>query len=293
MTFDGYEDGTMMEQNWKIKFENGRWLPAISLVLVALLVAPAWSQTAPGGTLTDFQPVTYRFEVAGRPLADAEVYQSRSTGSMLILATELEAPVLIRLREGRVETVNMMKVDKKPDGSVTLLQNPTLAPLGSYRLTSDRAGVGFDLNGQEAVLREKPHLLGNQKLESMQAYSLEYVRGAAAYTPSNPVVAKLREQPEDVKVLVFFGSWCSACKQMVPRIMKVDEQLDGSKIQIDYYGLPQGSGFSADTKASALGISSVPTGVVFLGGKEIGRISGNGWKIPELAINNVLVKAQS
>lgn len=283
----------MIEQNLKINLEKGRRLAATSLVMAGLLLAPAWSQTAPGGTLTDFQPVTYRFEVAGRPLADAEVYQSRSTGSMLILASDLEAPVLIRLREGRVETVNMMKVDKKPDGSVTLLQDPTLASLGSYRLTSDRTGVGFDLNGQEAVLREKPHLLGNQKLESMQAYSLEYVRGAAAYTPSNPVVTKLREQTDDVKVLVFFGSWCAACKQMVPRIMKIDEQLDGSKVQFDYYGLPQGRAFSADTKASSMGISSVPTGVVFLDGKEVGRISGNGWKIPELAINNVLVKAQS
>lgn len=283
----------MSKQNWRIKPNNCGRLAAISLALVGLLATPVWSQTVPGGALTDFQPVTYRFEVAGRPLADAEIYQSRSTGSMLILAAELEAPVLIKLREGRVETVNLMKVDKKSDGSVTLLQNPTLAQLGSYRLTSDRTGVGFDLFGQEAVLKEKPHLLGNQTLEGMQAYSLEYVRGAEAYTPSNPVVAKLREQPEDVQVLVFFGSWCSACKQMVPRIMKVDEQLDGSKVKIDYYGLPQGQAFAADTRASSLGIKSVPTGVVFLDGKEVGRISGNGWKIPELAINNVLVKAQS
>jgi thiol-disulfide isomerase/thioredoxin len=292
MTIDGYEDGTMSEQNWRITFEKAGRLAAVSLALVGLLVAPAWGQVAPGGALTDFQPVTYRFEVGGRPLADAEVYQSRSTGSMLILASDLEAPVLIKLREGRVETVNLMKVDKKPDGSVTLLQNPTLAPLGSYRLTSDRTGVGFDLNGEEAVLREKPHLLGNQKLESMQAYSLEYVRGAEAYAPSSPVLTKLRSQTEDVQVLVFFGSWCAACKQMVPRIMKVDEQLDGSKIRINYYGLPQGDAFKADPTASSMGISSVPTGVVFLSGKEIGRISGNGWKIPELAINNVLVKAQ-
>ena len=283
----------MSEQNWQISLENAGRLAAVSLTLVGLMVSPAWGQAATTGALTDFQPVTYRFEVAGRPLADAEVYQSRSTGSMLIVAAELEAPVLIKLREGRVETVNMMKIDKKPDGSVTLLPNPTLAPLGSYRLTSDRTGVGFDLNGQEAVLKEKPHLLGNQKLEGMQAYSSEYVRGAAAYTPSSPVVAKLREQTNDVQVLVFFGSWCAACKQMVPRIMKVDEQLDGSKVEIDYYGLPQGQAFTRDTRASSMGIKSVPTGVVFLDGKEVGRISGNGWKIPELAINNVLVKAQS
>lgn len=282
----------MNEQMQKASLERRcRWA-ALLLVLASLLAAPAWSQADPGGALADFQPVTYRFEVGDRPIEDAEIYQSRSTGSMLILSAELEAPVLIRLREGRVETVNLMKVDKRPDGSVALLQNPTLSPLGSYRLTSDRTGVGFDLNGQQAVLMEKPHLLGDQSLEAMKSYSLEYVRAAEAYTPSNPVLDKLRTQEEQVQVVVFFGSWCSACKEMVPRIMKVDEQLDGSKVEVDYYGLPQGRAFAADTKASALGIKAVPTGVVFLNGREIGRINGNSWKIPELAINNLLLKAQ-
>jgi hypothetical protein len=33
--------------------------------------------------------------------------------------------------------------------------------------------------------------------------------------------------------------------------------------------------------------------VVFIDGKEAGRISGNGWRVPELSINNLLINGQS
>jgi thiol-disulfide isomerase/thioredoxin len=71
--------------------------------------------------------------------------------------------------------------------------------------------------------------------------------------------------------------------------MNVAEQLKGSKINIDFYGLPHD--IHEDAQAESMGISGVPTGVVFVDGKEVDRISGNGWKIPELAINNALSKA--
>ena len=75
------------------------------------------------------------------------------------------------------------------------------------------------------------------------------------------------------------------------RIMAVADRLEGSKITFDFYGLPPG--ISGDPEAGRMGIQAVPTGVVFIDGKEAGRISGNGWRVPELAINNLLVNGQS
>jgi hypothetical protein len=291
----------MSEQNCRINPNNGDRLLAIVLALVGLLAAPAWSQTAPGGALTDFQPVTYRFEVGGKPLADAEVYQSQSTGSMLILAGALEAPVLIKLREGRVEAVNLMKVDKKSDGSVTLLQNPTLAQLGSYRLTSDRTGVGFDLNGQEAVLREKPHLLGNQNLEGMQAYSLEYVRGADAYTPSNPVVAKLREQSV-VRSLQADGATHHEGRRAARRVEGQDRLLrsaPGASLHPGHEGLLDGHKVGTHGRRLSRWQRGRPNQRQRLEDsrarhqQRLGQSPELGPTPPELAINNVLVKAQS
>jgi hypothetical protein len=34
----------------------------------------------------------------------------------------------------------------------------------------------------------------------------------------------------------------------------------------------------------------VPTGIVYVDGKEVGRIVGGEWQMPELAIKNVLIQ---
>jgi hypothetical protein len=78
---------------------------------------------------------------------------------------------------------------------------------------------------------------------------------------------------------------------MVPRIMKVAEQLEGSRFSFDFYGLPPG--ITSDPEATRVDIHAVPTGVIYLGGKEIGRIEGSGWRVPELALNNLLVNPSS
>ena len=78
---------------------------------------------------------------------------------------------------------------------------------------------------------------------------------------------------------------------MVPRIMKLAEKLEGSKISFDFYGLPRG--IVSDPEATRVDIHAVPTGVIYREGREIGRIEGAGWKVPELALNNLLINPSS
>ena len=91
-----------------------------------------------------------------------------------------------------------------------------------------------------------------------------------------------------MRVQIFFGSWCPHCTTYVPHVIKVEEQLKGSKIQFVYYGLPQGNAMSKDPEAKRLDVDQVPTGVVFVGGKEVGRIKGDGWRHPEATLKNML-----
>jgi thiol-disulfide isomerase/thioredoxin len=147
--------------------------------------------------------------------------------------------------------------------------------------------VRFEVAGTPAALGPKPPLLGLQAIEELRSHDPEYGRKEEAYEPSQPIVEQLRRRAEETRVRVFFGTWCPHCAEMVPRIMKVADQLRGSKVQVEFYGLPRG--FGDEPEASRYHIDSVPTGVVFVGGKEIGRINGNGWRLPELAINNVLM----
>ena len=237
--------------------------------------------------VADFEMVGYEIELDGKEVEDSEVFQSRTTGSFLVMTSQLSAPVLIKLREARVETLNLMKVNRTADGTVELLPGSTLEVQAPFTLTADRRALEFNVDGKQGLLRERPPLLGHQNVAGLEEHSPEYRVKADAYSPSDPIVAKLRDQSDEVTVRVFFGSWCSHCKQMVPRIMKVAEQLEGSKITFDFYGMPPFS--TPDAYAQESGINSVPTGVILLQGKEIGRISGSGWKVPELAINNLLV----
>jgi len=221
---------------------------------------------------------------------DADVWQSRIAGEMLIVSDEIGSPIRLILREARAETVQFMKVDERPDGGLTLLPDATDRSLGKFKVSQGGGGVSFEMDGQTIELGQKPPLLGTQDLGGMKAYSRDYVRLAEQYKPSQTFIDSLRSESRAVRVEVYFGSWCPFCQEMVPRIMRVAEELSGSKVQVGFYGLPQGEGFSQDPKVQALGITGVPTGVVYLDGREVGRIQTNGWKIPELTLNSFLVR---
>jgi thiol-disulfide isomerase/thioredoxin len=91
-----------------------------------------------------------------------------------------------------------------------------------------------------------------------------------------------------VRVRVFFGSWCPHCKEQLPSLLRVEDELRGSssKIQFEYYGLPQG--FGKEPEAKKYNVGSVPTGIVFVDGMEVGRITGGDWSSPEKRLNALL-----
>lgn len=263
-----------------------RGLARLALFALALLAAlPLAAQ----GPTADFQLSDYLVTIDGKRVG-AEVWQSRIAGEMLIITPALDSPVRLSLRDARVETVQLMKVDKRSDGGLTLLPDASDRPLGTFSVAPNGDGVSFEMDGSNVELKQKPPLLGSQDLGGMKDYSRDYVRLAEQYKPSKPFLDRLRSESRPVRVEVYFGSWCPFCQQMVPRMMKVAEQLDGSEIEVDFYGLPSGDAFAQDPKAKQLNLTGVPTGVVFIDGKEVGRIQTNGWKIPELTLNSLLVK---
>jgi|CXWL01.1.fsa_nt_gi thiol-disulfide isomerase/thioredoxin len=232
----------------------------------------------------------YVVAVDGAEVPSAEVFQLANPFSFLILTDRLASPVLLSPRQNSVETVPVLKVARRDDGSIDLLADAVFSPAGRFTVTA-KGDVSFAIGGHQAELRERQPLLGLKKAAELDAYNPEFGRVAKAYTPSEPIVQRLKAQSTAILITVYFGSWCPHCKEMVPRVMRVGEQLAGSKIEIVYYGLPKD--IVSDPKAKELAINSVPTGVVTIGGKEVARIGGNSFKIPELAISNALLEISS
>jgi thiol-disulfide isomerase/thioredoxin len=257
-----------------------------TILLLALAAGVAPAARAQQAGLPGFQPNgDYVLHVGGEEVPGARIYALRQPPAILLISSRFPAPVLLRPQDGTVATIQPLKVAQRDDGSVDLLPGYFLGIEGSFQV--DGVDVRFTVGGAPASLGPKPPLLGLQPIEELRSHDPEYGRKEQAYQPSQPIVEQLRQRGQEARVRVFFGSWCPHCAEMVPRIMKVADQLKGSKIQVEFYGLPRG--FGDEPEASRYHIDSVPTGIVFVDGREIGRINGNGWRLPELAISNVLV----
>lgn len=216
----------------------------------------------------------------------ARVYSSSESRAILIVPEDIATPsVILWPRTREVESLKSMKVQTLPGGFVEVKKQAVAASHPPFEVVG--TDVLFDVGGTEMRLRPKPHLLGLFDARHMLEESLVYARRADDYTPTPELLEKLGRLSGRVRVRVFFGSWCSACGQMVPRILSVAERLGESNLDFEFYGLPK-VGFSDDAQAKAYNIKSVPTGVVFVDDLEVGRIQGNDWRSPESALWDLL-----
>lgn len=258
---------------------------AALLLLIAGGAGAAVAQVPADAVLREFQPMSeYILEVGGKLDTKAEIYQTRRTGALLILSPSFSSAVVINPRAESVETLLPAKVAKKPDGSADIMADAVLRSQGSFQINGE--DLSFKVDGKSAAIKSRPPLLGLRKLGDLTAYSDHYAKASRTYAPAAPVIAALKSQPRDIVVRTYFGSWCSHCKQELPKLVRVEQELAGSKIRFEYYGLPER--FGEEPEAKRLGIRAVPTGVVYTAGREIGRIEGGEWSTPETALRDIL-----
>lgn len=265
-----------------------------SAVLAALAIAAlaatsaSRAQGAPSDSVfSGFQPSgEYALIVDGIPVPKAEIYQNEKIPAILVLTSALPSPVLLTPRAGTVETVHIMKIAKQPDGSVDLLADAVLAAIGRFQMVGENVKFGYE--GRKVSLNPKPPLTGLRQGAELKAHNPQYVRTASGYQPNGAAIASLKKEPKPVTVRVFFGSWCPHCRQHVPYILKVEEALKGSQVKFEYFGLPRPPEAWQNPEVKRLKIGGVPTGVVYVNGKEAGRITGQGWESPEVQLNRIV-----
>jgi len=266
-----------------MKHTRSAVLAALALVAVPF-VALAQGAVPSDAILRGFQPTgEFVLIVDGVPVPAAEIYQNDKVPAMFILTSALPSPVLLTPRTGQAETVNLMKVSKQKDGSVDLLADAVLSPLGQF--TSEGENVSFLFKGKKVRLNSRPALLGVKSNADLKGYLPEYVRNARNYTPNAAAVADLKKVGTPVTVRVYFGSWCPHCRQHVPLLLKVEDQVQNPKLRFEYFGLPRDFN---DPEAKKAGIHSVPTGIVYVNGREAGRITGEGWTSPEVLLDRIV-----
>ncbi len=269
------------------------------LALTALAIAPfsaqgqvaaeavqAQGQVTADAVLRDFDLTgDYELEVDGKVQLKAKVYQSRTAGVILVRSSALESPLLFNPRAGSVQTVSLMSLNQRPDGRVDIMADAEVIPLGSFKM--EGSDVVFTAFGQQGTIRPKPPLTGLKNAAELLEYSAAYEQKASLYEPDAGDVASLRSRTKDVRVKVYFGSWCPFCKTYIPRMLSVDQALAGSKVSVEYYGLPKPP-FDDEPEVKKAQLHGIPTGIVYVEGREVGRIEKQMWMQPEKTLLRLL-----
>ncbi len=262
------------------------------LVVTALFLVPARAEKA-HKTLRDFiRTGKYTLFVSRKQQKKARIYHSKRGGAFLILGSDFGKPFVILPREKRVATVKEADVVNLSDKKADLGADAKLETIGEIGI--DGRDITISQKGKGLIARLKPqrYALGRLTAEELLLHTPEYEADAARYRPDSEDVGRLVDSPTEVEILVFFGSWCPTCKRLVPRILRVNEAIEGSKVKIAYYGLPRGKAMRRDPQARKYGVTHVPTGIVFKDGKKVGRINPRSLNRPESAICSAVARAR-
>lgn len=224
----------------------------------------------------------------------AGVYYSRRASAYLVLGSPLGRPFLVRTGMNAVESIPKESLLARDDGSLDLRSDVTLTALGAFTLVD--SDIAIDVAGVAGRLTPPPFLLGWQTAAELLAHTPEYARDAKACPMDATCLASMRTCAGEVRVVVYFGSWCSSCAHLLGRILRLEQEInkdvkEGGKpvIRFDYYGLPAPPATWTEPEAVLRDLDHLPTAIVFVNGAYCTRIGAADLGRPDVALQAALL----
>ena len=160
-------------------------------------------------------------------------------------------------------------VEARSDGTMALLATPTGA---GEPLALERGQLRLEVAGQSFRVILTPDLMGATTPEAFLGLCHEYEDRARAYTPNPLAVEMLAASGRELTLVIYFGSWCPHCQEVLPRLFKSLQAADNAKLKVEMIGLSRE--FAVEPLAQEHRIERVPTVIVMEGDAEIGRLHG-------------------
>ncbi len=234
-------------------------------------------------TLRDFQRTgQYMLYVDGKPIPDARIYRSTQAFAYLVVAEPFDVAVLVLQRKRCVEGVTPEEMAERTDGGVDVKKDVVPCSLGSFRI--EGPDVAFKVGDLQARLRPKPPLEGRHPAAELVQHTPEYARAAKAYKPDPATMRVLKGTSKKAKVVLFFGSWCTFCNRFLPNAMRVEEEMKDTTVEFEYVGLPPPPAAWVSEDASQNNVKKLITGLIYIDGREVGRLVGEPWIRPERSL---------
>jgi thiol-disulfide isomerase/thioredoxin len=250
--------------------------------LIAFLIISASHATAQS---QDWEEnAQFGVETGGVPDLSAQVFQPMNYQRyMILISDQFKAPVLLDLTKKRAVTLKSSTV--KIDGSFLKTNGiPKGKDAGGYTV---KGGVTtFKVMGKAVSLTIRQTLVGEVAPEIILAHSPDYVLRMKAYTPKTKAISFLNSYKKKTDIVVMFATWCSSCKVVLPRIMRVLGDANNPKFSVRYIGIAMG-GSEPAAELERYG-HDYPALIVYQNGKEVDRIIGDPPGAIEDAFVNIL-----
>ena len=103
--------------------------------------------------------------------------------------------------------------------------------------------------------------------EAAPSYETDYLD----YEPNEKAVAIIAAFDRQLEILVFLGTWCPDCSREIPKFLKTMELAQNANITLKMLALDRSKKDRAGV-AEKHGIERIPTFILFVEGREIGRL---------------------
>ena len=121
-------------------------------------------------------------------------------------------------------------------------------------------------------LARQQDLAGPTDREAILALRPSWQDVVASYQPDPEALAKLQGLGREVRIEVFFGTWCSDSMAHVSALFKILDMADTPLLQPRYIAIPEDKAKREPYFEGRTGITKLPTFIVFVDGREAGRI---------------------
>jgi thiol-disulfide isomerase/thioredoxin len=229
----------------------------------------------------------FAVEVEGSFPKEARFYQSDARGKFFIDVPACKSGLLMDLNSKKILAVPRDQV-KPMDGGVQVTDGvPAGAP--AYAFSIDGPIIQFQAENKKVRILPclmRPPIIGPVDMETLVADRPEYREGMKAYTPDAASIAAMHKYGRKVQIDAFFATWCSHCKDHMPKFLRVLSEARNPNIKLNLYGVPKG--FTQEPGPwQGRNITSIPTIIVKIDGREITRMGSQPGAIPEMEMAGI------
>ncbi len=261
-------------------------LPACLVLALPLPTAGAEPTDASHATLREFYPTgEFDYEVAGAR-SEAQVLFSRRAAAYLIAPAGADHLYLLLQRQRTISQVPRRVIQQK-NGDVDL--PATVAPQLVGNFTMDNGTVMIEAPSLRARLVPRGPLLGTHAGTAVLAHSPQYGLTMRAYRTNEAAMQALKGVT-GARVEVLFGSWCPRCQQTMGNALRVERELAsaGAGIVFEYRALPPPPAAWQDSRFLQAKVEALPTALLHVGDREVGRVAPADWKSFEVVMAKAL-----